>query len=1045
MMATSTDTLLVAFPGHIRSYPGIAARCATAYRSPPSGGSPTRCPSAPCVLARQVNHGGMEGRRSLSPFVGRDPELVQLNLAMARVDQGLSEVVVVTGEAGIGKTRLLHEFVRSLRPPHRVLWGACLPTGGSRIPHVPLVTALHGLASDLGVSGLAEAAGPGRRELARLLPELGPAEQETELSRTRLLEACAVLLERMAKQAPVVMVIEDLHWADSSTLDLVSFLAATLRDVKVLLALSYRPEGVRRDQTLGRVLAEAQVIQHASPLELSRLGREDVETIIAARLGATDAAVVDNVTRRSDGVPFFVEELATPSSEHTPACLPESLRAVLLARAERLSDQAGHLTRAASLAGQDIPADQLRRVVGMSDCAFDMVLREVVESGLLRQVSGRMAYQVQHTLLAEAIAEDMLPGERARLHRAWAVVLEADSDSPLAVIAAAHHWFEAGEVAAAFAAALQAAEAAGRLSAPGEQMLMLERALALWDQLPDPGTIAGCDRANLAERAAEAAWRAGHEQRADALLAEALNEVTRAEQPTRYAHLLVRRARMFEEQAASVVGQWLREALELNDEPGWPDRFHALLGLAVHHSLREEAADSVRVAMMALRVARGSNDRAAEALALAELGPMLARSGHIDDCLLALDQAHAAAQAIGDATALVVIAAQRSAVMLDAGRFSAAAEAARTGGEVAHQHVVPRRYAALLACNEVDARTAAGQWADALALAHRVRQTNPPRVFAAALDILVARILVAQGSPQAPRAVHAVQHLPPEVLHEPQVSLPRAETLGRWALSERHPLEAAGILSSALRVQLEHPDSILSECWPVLHALAEAIQRLGAGDDVAAHDAAELVARVKQLGRMRSPWREVVDAELDGDESAWAAAVQALTQPGVEGPVYLRAYAQYRWALGLAEQGRQAEAVAPLSEACLTLQQIGATPLLNQLVQLARREHLPLPAGSVGSRTRELPYGLTERELGVLTLLADGRSNAAIAQDLGISVRTAAVHVSHILAKLGVCSRTEAAAVAHRHALVSDSAVARARHRDPVPVPSSSSTDAPWS
>jgi DNA-binding CsgD family transcriptional regulator len=736
-----------------------------------------------------------------------------------------------------------------------------------------------------------------------------------------------------------------------------------------------------------------------------------------------DTTVVDGVVRRSEGVPFFVEELTSPGIEQGSAGLPESLREILLTRASRLSAHAWRLTRAAALAGHDIRADQLRVVTGLDAGTFDAVLRDVVESQILLRDPERPVYQFRHALLAEAVAQDMLCGERVRLHRAWASALGGDRVSPGAAIAAAHHWYQAGDVAQAFDAALCAAEEARGLSAPGEELLLLERVLALWPQLPDPCGAAGCDRAEVAERAADAAWRAGHERRADALLAEALDEVPRGEQPTRHAHLLVRRARVFEEQADPAVGEWLREALALADRPDWPDRGQALLGLAIHHSVREDAAESVRLGSMALQVARTTHDRAAQAMALAEIGPMLARCGRLEECLDALDEAHHTALSIGDATALVVVAAQRSGVLLLAGHFTAAAEVARAGREVARHDVVARRYTAQLVCNEVEARIAAGQWSVALELARRMRGTNPPRVFAAALDILIARILVARGSPDADRAVQVVREAPPEVLQEPQVGLPRAETLGRWELAQRRPCEAVTVLGNALRRHVEHGEATIAE-WSVTHSLVEAVQQLDDAYDRTVADAAlGLVADVRALGRATPPWDHVISAELDGDEKAWAAATAVLTGPAVEGPVYLRAYAQYRWAEALVGQGRRQDAAAPLWEAARTLQQLGATPLLTHVVGLARREHLPLPPGVGRPTPTHRPFGLTGRELEVLGLLAAGRSNASIAQQLVISAKTAAVHVSHILTKMGVSSRTEAATVALRQGLVGNDAL----------------------
>ncbi|EWM68370.1 LuxR family transcriptional regulator [Micromonospora sp. M42] len=290
---------------------------------------------------------GVTVRAASTVLVGRRPELTVLGDALARARSGDPTTVLVGGEAGVGKTRLLEEFGTHVHTAGaRLLVGQCLELGEAGLPFAPFAAALRDV---LRHDGPAAFAGY-EAEFARLLPELarmpagvaapaGPALADTP--RGYLFDLVADLFRRIAEERPLVLVIEDLHWADRSTRDLIGFLVRAARATRLLVVCTYRTDELHRGHPLRPFLAELDRVRGVDRIELGRLDRDGTAAVLADLLGVEQfARTVDDVHERTQGNPFFIEELAAAGGPVGCATIPETLRDLLLARVDRLPEPA---------------------------------------------------------------------------------------------------------------------------------------------------------------------------------------------------------------------------------------------------------------------------------------------------------------------------------------------------------------------------------------------------------------------------------------------------------------------------------------------------------------------------------------------------------------------------------------------------------------------------------------------------------------------------------------------------------------------------------
>ncbi|MEV4112850.1 AAA family ATPase [Nonomuraea sp. NPDC049695] len=1048
---------------------------------------------------------------AISPrFVGRARELAVLGDALTRARAGASSTVLVGGEAGVGKTRLIREFT-DRADDVLVLVGGCLELGTEGLPFAPFTAVLRGLVRELGRDGVAALVPGGTtRGLARLLPEFGEPDKDGPEARARLFEQVLGLLERLAEERPALLIVEDAHWADRSTRDLLSFLVRYQPSAAgLLIVVTYRTDELHRTHPLRPLLAELGRVEWVRRVELRRLTRREAVAQAASILEREpSSAVMDQIYARSEGNPLFVEALLSEGSGGD--ALPESLRDLLLAGVERLPDETQELLRVASAGGQRIEHDLLSAVAGLDESALSRALRPAVAGNVLA-VDGE-GYCFRHALIREALHDDLLPGEHTRLHTRFAEALERDLSilpAPRGAIELAHHWHSAHDSTWALVSAWHAAAAARKSTAYDEQLGMLSRVLELWDQVPDAAERIGRDRLDVLAQTATVAHLAGEYERSIALASAALTELDRDADPIRSAKLLRQRGLTRYDLGRPGYVDDLRDAAALvpSDQPN-KLRGQVLESLSRMLHGPEVWSEKLATARLAMEIGHEVRDANVEAHSLINL--TWARFGYseIEAQLEAFTEARRIARRDEAYNAVMRCAISESDALEGAGWHERAAQVARDGVEEAGLYGLARTSGTFLSINLAEPLVSLGRWDEALEVIEHALDLAPPAPYRASLqgfatDIALARgeldraerlldssrsvlsrgtfrdqtvlphlrrevqLLRARGQMEA--AVEAAARAMGErdLLATPRYSWPVLVTVAslltsvvpqseraappgqsgealrpgeagrRGALPVQFPAPGEAARSGALGVlgsgALRAGDSGASG---VVGSDASRAARSGVSGVVGSGESpvplsefgASLMAVLQALGQELETDGELQQAyhltftALMGPEptlgddaadpaawqvKAWDLAVSAwaaLRQP------YAEAQSLAGAASAALAAGDRQEAAARLGRARELAGRLGATPLLEQLDVFARRARI----GGSEEAADGHPLGLTARELEVLREVTKGRSNREIAEALFISVKTVSVHVSNILAKLGVATRGEAAATAHR-------------------------------
>jgi DNA-binding SARP family transcriptional activator/DNA-binding GntR family transcriptional regulator len=459
-------------------------------------------------------------------FVGRDAELGRLEQALASASAARGSAMLIAGRAGIGKTRLASELAeRASARGATVLRGRCIQLVGLGIPYLPLVDALRPLRGSPALDALPVQLG----ELARLVPEVAgaaataPAESARSDSRLRLFEEVRAVLEHLGAAAPVVLVLEDLHWADESTLDLVAFLVHAVSERRILLVATYRSDEIRPGDHLHRLTTGLVGGGAAGLLTLGPLARDELAALLTAGSGdALAPELVAAIASRSEGNPFYARELLAAAARGETT-LPPALRDVLLARVARLDADGHAVLRAVAAAGRAVPYALLAAVVAAGERELAGALREAVELDVLVADQAAGTFRFRHELFAEAVYGTLLPGEREVLHERLARALGAAPALAVSGAAAgelAQHWAAAGRPVEALEASLEAARDAEAVSGLTEALRHVERVLELWDAVPGAEQLAGVALPSVLAWAAELAGLSV--QREDELAARVL-------------------------------------------------------------------------------------------------------------------------------------------------------------------------------------------------------------------------------------------------------------------------------------------------------------------------------------------------------------------------------------------------------------------------------------------------------------------------------------------------------------------------------------------
>ncbi|MCX4716186.1 AAA family ATPase [Streptomyces virginiae] len=997
--------------------------------------------------------GGVE-TRSVSPvFVGRADELAVLTDALTRAAGREPQAMLIGGEAGVGKTRLTEEFLcEADRRGAVVAVGGCVEIGAEGLPFAPFSTALRTLHRLLPEELAAAAAGQ-EDELARILPELGdtPRGPHDEESTARLFELTARMLERLAADRTVVLVLEDLHWADTSTRHLLSYLFRTLVSGRLVVVATYRADDVHRRHPLRPLLAELDRLRTVRRIELSRFNRAEVRRQLAGILAAQpDEAFVDSVFDRSDGNAFFVEELVASKESGCRTGLTESLRDLLLVRVEVLPDETQRLVRIVAEGGSTVEYPLLRAVAGLTEDELIEALRAAVGANILLATADGDGYRFRHSLVREAVSDDLLPGERARVNRRYAEAMEADGSLVRAeerVIRLASFWYHANDPAKALPAVLAASVAARRRHAYSEQLRLLERAMDLWDSAPqsvrealrpadytevyppcgcDPATTA-LQRIDLLAEATVAARYGGERDRALKITKMALRLLEDDHDPLRAAWFWTERSRLI---AGLGRGDGWEEIAKAQDLVRGlpPSQVHAevLVRAASWGMLHNPGPDNLAAAERAVEYARMVGAEETELNARITVGALRADSG---DGAGGLAEMHAVVERTTQ-LGLTMLAGRAhinlTSQLESLGRSHEAVELAVQGAELVRRSRLLDSEAWVCG-NMAESLYSLGRWDEAAGAARRtllVGQSAAPRGCASArlAYLALARGELAEANHQLAAAhTHYGTHET-----QPQHRIPLRRLAIGVAAAEGRIADVRAETSAAAAHGF--PLGQHRYAWPLLLAAATAeADARGLPAAEAGREAALAVLRTaaRSLATPVPVWAahaEYVRAELlraqardtPADWTAVETAVRPLERP------YLLAKACHRLAEALLAAGDREPAAALLREAYAIAERIGSRTLREDLALLAQRARLPLTDAdhAVAPPAPETDpieaLGLTSRERDVLRLVAAGSTNRKIAEALFISPKTASVHVSNILAKLGVAGRGEAAALAHR-------------------------------
>jgi DNA-binding CsgD family transcriptional regulator/tetratricopeptide (TPR) repeat protein len=969
-------------------------------------------------------------------LVGRTLELAQLQAALADAASGQPSLAFVVGESGVGKSRLVAVLQeRAAADGARVLRGECVELGDGELAYAPLVTALRPLVRDSDPVLDALPAGI-RAELGTLLPGLGETRERAGGDQAAVFEALLAVLDGLSRSAPVLLVIEDLHWADASTRAFLRFLASTLASEPILLVATYRPDELHRRHPLRPLLAELERVR-ALRIDLAALTREELAEQLEDIVGTPpDPGLVDRLFARGEGNPLFTEELLAAGTDGRGA-VPPSLAAALALRIERLGEDAQEVVRVLSAGGQ-LEDPVLADVAGLDRRALREGLREAMAAQIVVTRGDR--YALRHALVQEAVHDDLLPGERAELHRALARSLEAHlgeaGASPQRAAAIAHHYLASGDQPAAVVAAVRAAVAAMEVHAYSEAATLFERALELWDRVPDAAALTGTDQVDLLERAAVRHYYVDDLPRAVTLCKRALALIDEAAEPRRAAWIYGTMQRALwallrSDEADEAIAHGL--ALLADDGPSFA-RSGLLSRQARTLMLQSRYHRAVRVARQALaeqqQLGEPGEYQLEESGALNALGVSLVATGQVDEGAEALYRALAIAR--------------------ERGNLQEVASAAANIGDSLHR--VGRSEEALAVVREAHAQLASlpvRQIWLTLAIAHGTFDTGDWEATDAALASIDPRRLVRGNSALNSSLVRAELALGRDERDEARAQLERASEL---AVDSREPqyLGVLGALQAELaardgdveaaraavdealdRIEFCSDDALRMAMVSAAGLTAEATAAQHARDlgDTAAVAAALghaelLIARVRACvedgGVLEQAYLDHAEADycraVGSDQvEAWARAASGWE--GLGRP-YPAAIARWRQAEALVAHGDR-EAAAPVAAAAMeTAERLGAAWLAGELESLAARARLrlgePGEAAPAADDESEDPFGLTPRERQVLALVAAGATNREIGRQLYMAEKTASVHVSRILSKLDVRSRTEAAGVAHR-------------------------------
>ena len=820
-----------------------------------------------------------------------------------------------------------------------------------------------------------------------------------------------------------MLVIEDLHWVDPQSLGLLRFLIRVIEDARLLIVLTFRSDELGRGSALRALLPELDRNRRVARVELARLDRRQVREMATAILDEPpDEDELAQVYLRTEGVPFFVEELVCCSGVRSLDSFPDTLRDILLARYEQLTEPTQRMLRLIAAGGVRVEHELLVAVCDESPEAIDAAASEAIAASVL--VVDGTAYAFRHALVREADPRPAAPGRARAVPHAVRPIAGGAVGGRRDATAISYHWMAAHNVREAFIASIAAFQQARSSFAFATAATMGERAIELWDQVPDASDLAGRTKVELLGDTSYVLRNAGESERAIALIDEAISLCDQTDAAA-YALLLRNKASYLANIGQIGSIELLRQALEVLDgQPRSVLRANVLGELAARLMLIARFDEAIEMADGAFAEATAVDNRARMSVASNIRGFSRLAGGDIEAGLA--DLALAREFAVGNDSARLRYWVNQSDALNLLGRYEEAVRTAEEGAERARQRGVERTSGAVLLSNVISPLYALGQTGRADEMLDRALELDAPIGFSAPLRRLKVQAVLWSGDrPLAERLLRGwrgslrqhgrldTQAVLGLALVSGELALARGETREAWQ-EVSVLIDPAAPLVPRLRPAADRSRSARARC------------RAGHGHDAVGtptESRARSTSSKPKCGR-RSPPRAAGRPHPRIRRSStpnWRARAPRAPIPrsgsravdacrdGVA-PAQLAPYAAFRLAEALANAGDRAGARTAAQTAREWAEAIGMGLIVDSVTELERR------VGAVGGDHRDtsgdaasLEALLTERERQVLDLVARGLSNGQIAEKLFISTKTASVHVSNILRKTGATTRTEAA------------------------------------
>jgi DNA-binding CsgD family transcriptional regulator/tetratricopeptide (TPR) repeat protein len=995
------------------------------------------------------------------PFVGRVEEFDLLVAALDDARRGRAVAVFISGETGVGKSRLLREFTADAEKQGvAVLQGAAIDVTEDA-PFWPVRGALRIFLGDPRHDWAVKLLKPWWDELKVILAAgLRGAAGSPAYSASTTLDMLVQVIATLSEHGPLILVIEDMHWADRSTRALLLYLMANLTGQPVLLLSTYRVDGPGDSHPLRVLLDELQHDRRVRFLELQPLSRQSVsELVVAATNSGVSPDAVQFVWQRSGGNAILIEEIINALREGGPSVVPQTLRDMVLRRLNVLPPAVQHCVRVLAHGGEPVPHRVLTAVVDLSERDLVDAIRAAAAASLISADQTGDGYRFRHGIVQEVLIADALPGERIYVNRRYAEALEA---MPIADSAgAAHiagHWYKAEEYLKAFPATVAAAEDAERLHGYAEASSHWLRALDLFHLLR--GSETGFDEAGLTERAASAAHLAGDSDLAVSLLQQLVTGLT--------AVLGVRYVRLHDQ-----LGRYLRAAGRAEEActahqravAALPDDAAPELVVAGKAGYSEALLEigafrkSSAQAREALERARSSDLSTAQARLLATLGFGLAYLGEPEAGLAEVSEGLRVAEVSGSPDDIAYVHKQLCQLLCGPlNRLEEGVVAARRAAVRLSELGLGHGHGTTIWAIAANALFRVGRWNEATAMVEEALTVRPSGAAAIELRLARCRILVGQGQFQAAEEdLSLVEGLLTETV-APRLQIPLLTLRAGLAMWQGQPQRARRFVSAGLDMAAGRSDDVwvlAPLLWHGIRAeadLAVAAHAFGRPVDVTVLDA--LRSRMRAEADRAAGAADAIRASVEGyvqlceaeasralgepDPQVWSRAAATWDRNRQPYPV---AYAHLRRAEALlGQRTRAAGAIDALTKAAETARVLGAMPLLSEIETLANRANVTLPGGGPTERTdlaardeipepkicpserptRQTPMAsdplsaLIPRERAVLAELAEGLTNRQIARRLFIAEKTVSVHVSRILAKLGLQTRVQASALMYR-------------------------------